>query len=145
MSLKNKSESESKNRIIIIIIFSILILLIIFLFIKNYNYKSQIEDKQEVTITKEDILSQLKNNSSEKLSDYKQYLKEPFSSYQLTENNFQEYKQKYSFAFNQTSLEKYNFLYPEVNDYILEFSNLIVVYNYQTDAVKSLFFIGNVN
>ena len=120
-------------------------LLIIFLLIKNYNYKQLYEDNQLESISKESILLQLKNNSSDRLSDYKQYLKEPFLSYQLTNDNFLEYKQKYSFAFSENNLSKYNFLYPEINDYVLEFNNLIVVYNYQSDIVKSLFFVGNIN
>ena len=94
-------------------------------------------------INKKEIVNRISKNSFLETSDNLVSLtKTPQNIYRITFSNKDELKKSYSYLF-EDKVKDYNFSKPRINDYILDYNDYVVVYNYNRDKIKSAFFFNS--
>ncbi len=144
----NKKKLEIKKIIRTITIIVVLIaLLFVFSIISDSRPHTvpNTNNNQVEELTNTEIILKLSNNTHEDLVNYKDLITITDKVYLITEENKAELQENYFFTFSESIVVDYGFMLAEVGDYILEFGNLVVVYNYQDDTVKSLFQVQGLN
>jgi len=134
----NKKKVKKKNNFSFYKLISIIIVLfvLLLLIIPSNNTK----DMKTVNPTNVQIILKLKNNTNPQLKGFSTILdsQNPIIV-TITPNNISELSSRYSFVFAKSIESDYGYKVAAIDDYLIIYPNLVVVYNYKSDLVKSLF------
>lgn len=121
---------NKKYKIILISIFILLIIFISIFFISKNSYSF---------LSKNKVISKLSENKF--LVDSNQIQKidnNPDFIYKVTLSNKTDLNNIYPYLFDD-KLKDYNFSKTQINDYIVDYNDYVVVYDYENNKVKSAF------
>ena len=139
----NKKKVKKKNNFSFYKLISIIIVLfvLLLLIIPNNNIKNM----KTVNPTNVQIILKLKNNTNPQLKGFSTILdsQNPIIV-TITPNNISELSSRYSFVFAKSIESDYGYKVATIDDYLIIYPNLVVVYNYKSDLVKSLFKVQTV-
>jgi len=137
------------NLFLIVIILALVLLLISIVNINsednllaNNNYKVISNNSSQEEI--DSFLDMFLNNDSEFITEFSDKLEGTPKIQIITTENKASFESRYSFMFSKDVLDSYNFSMPEINDYILEYNNAIVLYDYSNNKIKSYFLVQEV-
>jgi len=134
----NKKKVRKKNGFSFYKLISIIIILVVLLLliIPSNNTKNM----KIVNPTNVQIIQKLKNNTNPQLQEFSTILnsQNPIIV-TITSNNISELSTRYSFAFAKSIETDYGYKVAAIDDYLIIYSKLVVVYNYKSDLVKSMF------
>ncbi|MFH0906190.1 MAG: hypothetical protein V1824_02550 [archaeon] len=153
-----KDEKAVKLFLIISLATVVILALVVLLVIKPINSNASTDSNStnnnssdlNITIEKvetadySNIISKLLLNKSELFLGLKSKISKTDSPQVLLidNTNFREIAVKYYFLYSEKTLEQYNFKIPENGDYVIIYPKLIIVYNYSSDSIKSIFVIN---
>jgi len=128
-----KKKSFSFYKLISIII--ILLVLAMLIFPSNST-----KEVKSINPTNVQIIQKLRSNTNQQLQDFSTILnsQNPLIV-TITSNNFSELSKRYSFAFLKSIETDYGYKVASIGDYIIVYPKLVVIYNYNSDLVKSMF------
>ena len=131
MVIKKKSFSFYK------LISIVLILLVLAMLIFTSNNTKEVK---LVNPTNIQIIQKLRNNTNQQLLDFSTIInsQNPLIL-TITPNNFSELSSRYSFAFAKSIETDYGYKVASVGDFIIIYPKLVVIYNFNSDLVKSMF------
>jgi len=139
----NKKKVKKKNNFSFYKLISIIIVLfvLLLLIIPNNNIKNM----KTVNPTNVQIILKLKNNTNPQLKGFSTILdsQNPIIV-TITPNNISELSSRYSFVFAKSIESDYGYKVATIDDYLIIYPKLVVVYNYKSDLVKSLFKVQTV-
>lgn len=151
-NFKNKNCFLGKTIINLFIVVVILALVLLLISILNVNtddyfvkkdYKIITNESSEVEIS--NFIDKLLNNDSEFITEYSSILINTPNILYISKENKEELENRYFFAFSKDVLDQYLFSAPEIGDYIVEYESAIIVYNYESNLIKSYFIVQAIN
>jgi biopolymer transport protein ExbD len=130
----------------------LLLILIVFVFILIVLFVSNQVSKKDINVNMpdENLIDQTQNTPQEipivtttdiDLEDVNLPESELIAEFVLTEENIESLRLTYPFIFNNSLIVEYNFKPTEINDYILEFKDYIIVYDVENEVVKSIWLV----
>jgi predicted PurR-regulated permease PerM len=129
-----KNKKKCVNFGVYKIISVIIVLLIVAMLIFNNNVQ------KKDSITNQMVVNKLLDNSNKYLQDNRNILQPLIPQIvKIESDNFVQVSQKYSFAFSESIESDYGYTIANNGDYIIIYENIIFVYSYENDFVKSLF------
>lgn len=135
-TVKKKNTFSFYKLISIIIILFVLVLLIV---------PNNTKDLKTTNPTNVQIIQKLKNNTNPQLQGFSTIVdSENPMIITITSNNISDLSNRYSFAFAKSIETNYGYKVATIGDYFVIYPELVVIYNYKNDQVKSLFKVQTV-
>lgn len=141
--VSRNSKDFSFTNILLIILVSLIFILIVVLIVNMANNFENKESNSKLTQNNEVDVPLVKNIDVDlgKVNLPESVLIE---ENQITSENYNLLKTKYPFVFNESFIIEYGFENTQINDYILEFKDYVLVYNLEEDNVKSIWLVQSI-
>jgi competence protein ComGC len=151
--MKKKTKSKNLTKILLIVLIVLVAVLIVISLINLSKTKSDLNEINKTIVDSNlidaninvEAVNNVPNIQDVNLNDIVLPESEFVKEYFVTEENINDLKNIYSFAFNENSLEEYNYKMTEVGDLILEFKDYILVYDSENEEVKSMWFVESIS
>lgn len=138
---KTEKISKDKKQLLIIKLSLVALLIILAMFSIVSVMVTKVNSE---SITKEQLLEKLQANTDPLLAQVKMLMTGDPKAIHLTSKNYSDFSGKGVFPpiIFSDNVSVYGFEKAEPNDYMIVYDSLIVVYNYDSDDVKSVFTVS---